>query len=520
MLMAALTGYHNMARDVVAKAGAEPDLLQKCGSEDAKGVLRPNRFRAAKYVRGLVPGARSGWAYGPLRDYLIRDMEAALMSHLAKEFKGKNASNPPTIGSLEKMSDAEFRSAYDNLVLGTEFAVKPEHREKIDKAKENGQTQVARRLENIFTSRAQTKAAAQILKKLDGAEPRPIEFLHCELTRGLILARRNGKYYALAKLFSDSSRYSQRDPVNPKQKRMLETGFINLKDGKDIGGKRYPGVVLPLELGREFHEDEYLRNAKPQSAKLLMRRNERGQPEFYVHIAFEFHPVPVTVETVLGLDRGAAKIGSACVLDLQGNVVEDRLNMEGAAFAAEMKQHSEWIAREQSKGNQKNRRFKLRGRRADALLGEYANALIAKAVEHKSQIVLEKIDGVAMARFLKQSQFAKLKQMLCYKALRMGLPEPKEIPAARTSQTCGICGHWARENRPKKDAEGKSIQDVFLCVECGYKANADENAAKIIALRGLQQMQSGGRGAKFTKWVVFEPWLKTILGRDGQATVQ
>jgi len=177
-----------------------------------------------------------------------------------------------------------------------------------------------------------------------------------------------------------------------------------------------------------------------------------------------------------------------------------------------MKQFSEWISREQSKGIQKNRRFKLRGRRADALLGEYANALIAKAVEHKSQIVLEKIDGVGMARFLKQSQFSKLKQMLSYKALRVGLPEPKEIPAARTSQTCGRCGHWARENRSK--------QAEFKCVSCSYEANADENAAKIIALRGLQQMQSSERGAKFTKWVVFEPWLKATLGRDGQATVQ
>jgi len=509
MLMAALTGYHNMAREVVTKASAEPELMKKCGSVDAKGVLRPNGFQAAKYVRSLIP---TGWGYAPLRDYLISDIAAAFMSHLAKEFKGKNASNPPTIGSLEKMSDAEFASAFDQLALGAEFAVKPEHQDKIDKAIEKKQTRVAKKLEKIFSSRAQTKAAAQILKQLDGAEPRPIEFRHCEFKRGFVLARRGGNYYALMRLFSEDSRYIQRDPANPKQNRLLAPDFIDVRSGKDMGSKRYPGVVLPLELGREFHEEEYLRNAKPQSAKLLVRRDERGEPVFYVHIAFEFHPVPLAVKTVLGLDRGAAKIGSACVVDFEGRVVEDGLNMEGAAFAAEMKQHSEWIAREQSKGNQRNPRYKLRGRRADALLGEYANALIAKAVEHKSQIVIEKIDSVGMARFLKQSQFAKLKQMLGYKALRVGLPEPKEIPAARTSQTCGRCGHWARENR--------SRQAEFKCVSCGYEANADENAARIIALRGLQQMQSSERGARFTKWVVFESWLKATLGRDGQATVQ
>jgi transposase len=130
---------------------------------------------------------------------------------------------------------------------------------------------------------------------------------------------------------------------------------------------------------------------------------------------------------------------------------------------------------------------------------------------------MEKIDGVAMGRFLKQSQFAKLFQMLSYKALRVGLPKPMEVPAARTSQTCGACGHWAKENRPHKDVFGKPLQDAFRCVACGHDANADENASQIIALRGLQQIVSGG---KFTKWIVFEPWLKAILDRDGQAAVQ
>ena len=131
--------------------------------------------------------------------------------------------------------------------------------------------------------------------------------------------------------------------------------------------------------------------------------------------------------------------------------------------------------------------------------------------------MIEKIDGPAMGRFLPQSQFAKLKALLTYKAMRVGLPEPIEVPPARTSQTCAACGHWARENRPRKDASGKSLQDVFQCALCGHRANADENASVIIALRGLQQAENNG---KFTKWSVFEPWLKALLGRDGQATVQ
>jgi transposase len=133
-------------------------------------------------------------------------------------------------------------------------------------------------------------------------------------------------------------------------------------------------------------------------------------------------------------------------------------------------------------------------------------------VKHRSQIALEKLDSTSMARFLTQSQFRKLHDALSYKAERMGLPVPVEVPAAYTSQTCSNCGHKAPENRPKHDSEGKSIQDVFQCVACGFQANADDNASEVIALRGLHQEINGGRFQKFDE---FQSWLKEVKGRDG-----
>ena len=53
------------------------------------------------------------------------------------------------------------------------------------------------------------------------------------------------------------------------------------------------------------------------------------------------------------------------------------------------------------------------------------------------------------------------------------------VPAAYTSQTCHKCGHVAKENRDS--------QAVFHCVECGYKANADVNAAMNILGRVLSE---------------------------------
>ena len=57
------------------------------------------------------------------------------------------------------------------------------------------------------------------------------------------------------------------------------------------------------------------------------------------------------------------------------------------------------------------------------------------------------------------------------------------VPAAYTSQTCHKCGRVAKENRDS--------QAVFHCVECGYMANADINAAENILSRVLKKTGGG-----------------------------
>jgi IS605 OrfB family transposase len=477
-----------------------------------------------------------------VRDSLIGDASAMLMSHLSKVYKGANKSNPPTVSSLDAMTDEEFHLAYSEFTdPEAKLAVKPQQQEKIDKASERGETRVTKRLSKIYTNWAVSRAAGQILRKLEGTLPHPIEFTHTEFKRGCLFTFCDGKYYALIRLFADKHRY--------QLKNVLKSGFIDCKTKEPLGGKKYPGLILPLELGREFHEQEYLTYGSIQSAKLIVKRREKPTSEakahvdtsaftarlkscpdtkqtatfnaedyeFYVHAAFEFQPTQIETETYLGIDRGAAKIGAATLIDHLGKSIETNLDLEGSAFAAEMLRYQQQIRRLQQSGKQRSRKFSLRGKRADIILGEYANRIVAIAKQYRSQIVIEAIRGVTMGRFLKQSQFAKLKQMLTYKAEREGLPAPIEVPAAYTSQTCACCGHKDAANRPKNDADGKAIQDVFLCVNCGHKANADSNASLIIALRGLHQIENGG---KFKKFDLFQQWLKELIenekdGRDG-----
>jgi transposase len=252
---------------------------------------------------------------------------------------------------------------------------------------------------------------------------------------------------------------------------------------------------------------------------LLVRKNGHGEEEFFANIVFEFTPTPIPTKTVLGIDRGAAMIGAASIIDTNGHL-QERINLRGSAFTAEMNRHRQLVAEAQKAGRRKFN-FRLRGRRSDIILGEYANRLVAKAKDYKAQVVMEKLEGRAFGSFLTQSQVAKLHSMLTYKLERVGLPAPMETPAPYTSQTCARCGHKARENRPKVGEAGESLQAIFRCVRCGYEANADENASEIIALRGLHQMlvaaEKGEQRPKFQKFDMFRVWLEGQKGREGLA---
>jgi IS605 OrfB family transposase len=507
VLLAALRDYHRVARTVLAQATAHPELLSKClGRENAKGIAAPNRYVTAKLVRELTP---LRWNMAPLRDYLIGDVAAAIMSYLAKNHKGKNKANLPTIPALEGLTDQEYDERYRNVTLQPEFSPSDEHQLIIDRERTQGHPRVAHRLEQVFSSRAATKALSELLRSTDGSLPRPLEFTHCEWGRGFLLVRRNDRYYCMMRLFSPSHRHYG--------KKTLAAGLVELKTGKDLGGKSYPGLILPLAMSRDFQVEKYLRAGTPRSAKLVARRGDDGRHRFFIHIAFRFSPEAIAPDTVLGIDRGAAIIGAASVISMSGKLLQKGINCDGAAFAAEMRRYEERIRREQRAGIQRSRRFRLRGARANIILGEYANQLIQAAVAYRSQIVIEKIDQVGMSRFLKQSQFAKLKQMLTYKAKRCGLPEPIEVPPAFTSQTCACCGHRDRLNRSMRDDQGKPLQDRFQCTRCGHAGNADENASIVIAFRGLHQIEHGKR---FQKWAVFAPWLEAKLGWDGRSIGQ
>ena len=63
-----------------------------------------------------------------------------------------------------------------------------------------------------------------------------------------------------------------------------------------------------------------------------------------------------------------------------------------------------------------------------------------------------------------------------------------KVPPPGTSQECSQCGHTHPDNR--------ETQAVFHCLECGFTANADHNAAIVIKKRGIRELLDGKIQAK------------------------
>jgi putative transposase len=66
-----------------------------------------------------------------------------------------------------------------------------------------------------------------------------------------------------------------------------------------------------------------------------------------------------------------------------------------------------------------------------------------------------------------------------------------KVNAAYTSQECSSCGHIEKANRKS--------QSRFVCMCCGFRANADVNAAKNILSRRSRQFIANESSAKQRK---------------------
>jgi len=192
-------------------------------------------------------------------------------------------------------------------------------------------------------------------------------------------------------------------------------------------------------------------------------------------------PDPPLVETdgVLGVDLGIVSLAT----DSEGR------SYSGDAVKACRRRARRIRSLLQSKGTKNAKRHLKRMGRRTANYQKWVNHNISKqlvqtAISSRKALALESLTGIRergngfnreMRWQLGNWAFFQLGQYVTYKAKQAGVSVTFVDPR-NTSRTCHACGHCAKENRKS--------QSVFQCLSCGLCANADENAAINIGIRG------------------------------------
>ena len=140
------------------------------------------------------------------------------------------------------------------------------------------------------------------------------------------------------------------------------------------------------------------------------------------------------------------------------------------------------------------------GRWSEDYLHRCSKALVAEAERHGCTHIafedLEQIrDRISDGKKFQQWAFRALQEQTEYKAAMVGIVVEKVEPSY-TSQQCSKCGCTLDENRNGQQ---------FACLDCGYRTNADYNAAKNVARKlslKLHRGQKSPDGGAFCQYAL------------------
>jgi putative transposase len=123
----------------------------------------------------------------------------------------------------------------------------------------------------------------------------------------------------------------------------------------------------------------------------------------------------------------------------------------------------------------------------EALKVENLTARARGCIEEPGKNVRQK---AGLNRRILASMWGQTKVFLQYKVRRQG-KLCIDVPPHDSSQECAACGHIHKDNR--------RLQAEFVCQRCGHSDNADRNASKVIAQRGVTRLLCGQSGRKVKK---------------------
>lgn len=226
-----------------------------------------------------------------------------------------------------------------------------------------------------------------------------------------------------------------------------------------------------------------------QSAKLIEEKSGR-KSTYYLYVAYKIFvekAKDLIPERVCGVDLGMKYAAVCAISDLpdKKKFIDGSKIVEHCIKLEERRRKAQRLAKYNNKdghGRKSKVEFTDQIRHKENNYRSNANRKFAKdivdfAVENQcGTIHVEDLSGFSFShsedRFLKQWAYYQLQDYIIQNAELKGITVKKVNPV-NTSRMCSCCGYIDKENR--------KTQSQFVCIKCGFKANADFNAATNIA---------------------------------------
>jgi IS605 OrfB family transposase len=345
--------------------------------------------------------------------------------------------------------------------------------------------------------------------------PRPLNILKNRVDGGaLILKDHVGRLFVFINLL----------PKSAKRKRQVDlSGLSDTRTGEVMSRKTSGGDIFPLEAS-EWHNEKFLSKGTLQSSRLIY-----DGKDFYFAATFQFEAPVREPVNYLGIDRGIVILAAWSVVNGDGMPIEEG-SVSGQRLRTVQRRQEQQQKETQSKG--KIYKSKTRRHIADEEVHKAANEIVAAAVKHNAIVVMEDLKTISMGphharpkgarrggfrRMLTRAQYMKLKHFVGYRLLlegypplRRGKPNYIEIHPAYTSVTCSKCGN--------RDKASRESQALFVCSSCGYKENADLNASKMVAGKGIhfdKVVKGKKKGQKLKEHEQFLAWYANMKNGGG-----
>jgi IS605 OrfB family transposase len=214
---------------------------------------------------------------------------------------------------------------------------------------------------------------------------------------------------------------------------------------------------------------------------------DKVKNRFYINLVCEMkEQIPIKTNDFLGVDLGIVNIATT----------SDGEIFTGEKVESYRKRITELKSKLQAKGTPSAKRHLKKISKKESSFKKDVNHCISKKLVTKAKALGQglKLEDLKfktkkpVMKFNKELRdknavrakwaFGQLRDFITYKAKLAGIPVLLVNPAY-TSQKCNKCGHTCKENR--------LTQSEFVCIQCGYSANADYNASINISRAEINQ---------------------------------